>query len=356
MWKYLIRPLLFLVSRRDPEVAHELALRSLGAVRSGSVAERVIRKKFVVSDPGLSQEVFGITFSNPVGLAAGFDKNAVALHGLAALGFGFVELGTVTRHPQAGNPRPRLFRFPKDGALINRMGFNNDGADAIAERLCGASKPNIPIGISLGKSKITVIEDAADDYAYSFRKLYPFGDYFAVNVSSPNTPGLRTLQEKEHLKRIIARLNEERLKLGGKKPILVKISPDLEWEALDEALDVLIRGGVEGIIATNTTLAREGLNAQTPESGGLSGSPLFKRSLEVVRYIHKAAPRIPIIGAGGVMSVEDACVMREAGANFIQVYTALVYNGPFFVRELNKGLLLHMERNSVDRVSGQQYP
>jgi len=289
-------------------------------------------------------------------LAAGFDKNAIALRGLQVLGFGFLEAGTITRYEQKGNPRPRIFRFPKDEALINRMGFNNDGADKVAERLAKRKKLAIPLGVSLGKSKITPLEKAIEDYLYSLRKLYPYGDYVVVNVSSPNTPGLRQLQEKEYLDNLfpVLQMEAERLACqynGQQKPILVKIAPDLSWEAIDELLEVCLSRRIAGIIAVNTTITRDGLSAPTKEGGGLSGKPLWLKAISIVRYISKHTEgKIPIIGVGGISGPEEAYEMLKF-ANLIQVLTSFIYKGPFVVHKINKGLRKLMDRDGIKHIS-----
>ena len=260
----------------------------------------------------------------------------------------------MTRYPQEGNPRPRIFRFPKDKALINRMGFNNEGADAIARRFQGMKPPTIPVGISIGKSKITPLDKAVEDYVYSFQRLYPYAGYFAINVSSPNTPGLQTLQEKDQLDNLIIALQEESKALSGqmripRRPLFVKISPDLSWQALDELLEVCLHRDVDGLIATNTTLRRDGLSTQTDEMGGLSGKPLQKRALEVVQYICHHT-RLPVMGVGGIFQAEDAFAMLKAGARLIQVYTGLIYEGPFMVYRINRGLRKLMEVHGFKRI------
>ena len=297
----------------------------------------------MVDSPGLRREVFGLSFPNPIGLAAGFDKNGAAARGLAALGFGHIELGTITSLAQPGNPRPRIWRFPEERALINAMGFNNLGAQRMAQNLRVAGKIPVPVGISLGKSKVTPennMDAVVADYLASLRALYHHGDYFAVNVSSPNTPGLRTLQGKEQLTVLLQSLTKEALRLGNgtRKPMLVKIAPDLSLEALDELLQVCSDRGVNGIIATNTTTSREGLPSSAPQQGGMSGKPLQSKALKVVEHIHRQVPTLPIIGVGGVFQLKDALQLLSAGASLVQVYTGFVYQGPFIARTINKGL------------------
>ncbi len=342
----LLRPLIFALNR-DAESAHDRGMGLLRWVGEHPGAAGWLERRTTVHDARLQRSVFGIRFRNPVGLAGGFDKNAVAMRGFEALGFGFLEIGTVTRRPQPGNPRPRVFRLPADGAIINRFGFNNEGAVALAERLAAAPPRSVPIGISLGKNKDTPLEEAAGDYLFSLRALYEYGDYFAVNVSSPNTPGLRQLQDAAALDALLGALVEEAGALGRvagvpPKPVLVKVAPDLTDDALDEALAVCTARGVSGVIATNTTLSREGLRSAVKQEGGLSGRPLLRRSLEVVRHIATQAPGLPVIGVGGIFSPADARAMLDAGASLVQVYTGLVYHGPFFVRTLNRGLLAGM--------------
>lgn len=335
---------------RDPESVHRLALFILRLNGTWPVS-LLARALTEVKSPALRQEIFGITFPNPIGLAAGFDKDGDALHGIEALGFGFVEVGTVTEHPQSGNARPRLFRLPKDLALINRMGFNNHGASSLKSRLERSRRLSIPIGVSIGKSKITELAKAKNDYLYSFKALYPYADYFAVNVSSPNTPGLRKLQDKEHLMEIIGALCSYRSTQEKEKPILIKISPDLTFEALDEVLDVISHHCIDGIIATNTTVERKWLKSTIDESGGLSGRPLREKSTEIIRYIHRKNPKLPIIGVGGIFTAQDAYEKIAAGASLVQVYTGFIYEGPFHVEKLNRGLLKILHKENFSRVS-----
>jgi dihydroorotate dehydrogenase len=277
--------------------------------------------------------VFGVRFPNPVGLAAGFDKNAVAVARWQGLGFGFVEVGTVTRHAQPGNPRPRLFRLPAERALINRLGFNNDGADAVARRLDSA-RPGIPLGVNIGKSRATPPEEAHEDYAYSFKALRGHADYVVVNVSSPNTPGLRELQEKDALRRILAGLKE----IDAGVPLLVKIAPDLTLGAIEDVVGVCQELGLAGLVCTNTTVSRATLARDPGLEGGLSGAPLRGIADEVLSFVREAAPGLALIGVGGVMSAADARRKMELGADLVQVYTGMVYGGPGFAREVARGL------------------
>jgi dihydroorotate dehydrogenase len=280
-----------------------------------------------------SQDVFGVDFPNPVGLAAGMDKNAVALPAWEALGFGFLEIGTITAKAQPGNPRPRLFRYPRQNALVNRMGFNNDGADAVAARLDGLHKagkwPKIPVGINLGKSRVTPLDRAPDDYLQSFRKLGRFGDYFVINVSSPNTPGLRDLQETGRLREIVRVLHNEALE----KPLLVKIAPDLPDQQAIEIAALCENEGLAGLIATNTTLDHSALPKERDEQGGLSGGPLRHRATGLIRLL-KSSTSLPIIASGGIMDAASAKEKFDAGARLVQIYTGLVYRGPQLIREI----------------------
>lgn len=355
-YEKIVRPLLFRYSANDPEKAHEMALVLLRYIGEHEKLARIIERFSTFENPSLEQEVFGLKFRNPVGLAAGFDKNAIALWGLQDLGFGFLEVGTVTRYRQEGNPRPRVFRFPQDQAIINRMGFNNDGADAVAVRLAKSKKLKIPLGISLGKSKIISLEAAVDDYLYSLRILYPYGDYFVVNVSSPNTPGLRQLQEKEYLDALLLALQEENRTLAEKanirpKPTLVKIAPDLGWEAVDELLQVCFDRQVDGLILVNTTITRDGLSIPTSEEGGLSGGPLWSKAINIARYIaQRTEGKIPLIGVGGIFWSWQAFEMLRF-VHLIQVFTGFIYQGPLITRQINKGLRALMERNGIKHIS-----
>ncbi|MFI6226897.1 quinone-dependent dihydroorotate dehydrogenase [Micromonospora echinospora] len=328
MFERLVRPGLFRIGGGDAEAAHEWTLRRLAALSGRPAALAAMRARYAVSAP---RTVFGVRFPNPVGLAAGMDKNGVALPAWPALGFGFVEVGTVTARPQPGNPRPRLFRLRDSEAVVNRMGFNNAGAEALAARLAALRRPlGVPLGISLGKSKVTPLEEAVEDYLASYRALRDHGDYFAVNVSSPNTPGLRALQDREHLDALLAAL-------VGEKPVLVKIAPDLTEPAVAELLEVCLDRGAAGVIATNTTLARDGLapgdRARGTETGGLSGRPLAVRAREVVAFVHReTGGRLPVIGVGGIVDPDDAARMVDAGASLVQLYTGFIYRGPALVR------------------------
>lgn len=303
----------------------------------------MLRSLFCYDNPALKRALFGITFPNPVGLAAGFDKDARYVDTLACLGFGFVEIGTVTPLPQPGNARPRLFRLPKDRALINRMGFNNEGAEAAAARL-KKRKSHLIIGGNIGKNKITPNENAIEDYAACFHTLYEVVDYFTVNVSSPNTPGLRGLQEKEPLRQLLLHLQKLNSQKPLAKPVLLKIAPDLSHDQLDDIIEIIDETKLYGIVASNTTISREGLETPSDEvqsmgAGGLSGQPLQKRSTEIISYIHqKSEGRIPIIASGGIFSAEDAYEKLSAGASLVQVYTGFIYEGPGIAKHICKGL------------------
>lgn len=307
-------------------------------------AKGFARKKYHVKDERLEREVFGIKFPNPVGLAAGFDKDARLFNELGCLGFGFVEIGTVTPVPQPGNPKPRLFRLPKDSALINRMGFNNEGSEAAVKRL-KRRWSNIVIGGNIGKNKVTSNENAIDDYQKCFETLFPHVDYFVVNVSSPNTPNLRELQDKEPLVKLLTTLQQKNREKSIPKPVLLKIAPDLTNEQLDDIIEIVKTSGIAGVIATNTTISREGLTTDQSEleqigAGGLSGKPLSERSTKVIRYLaDKSGKAFPIIGVGGIHSEEDALEKLDAGASLVQLYTGFIYEGPALVRRINKSLL-----------------
>jgi dihydroorotate dehydrogenase len=342
----LLKPWLF---RQDPETIHEHVMHGLAWLGQRGPALKLVQQLCTVQDERLEVRAFGLRFPNPIGLAAGFDKNAVAVRTWAALGFGHVEIGSVTALPQPGNPKPRLLRLPQDQALINRMGFNNEGAQAIAARLERLQqtfgRPQVPLGINLGKSKVTLLEEAPKDYLQSLSTLWPYGDYFVINVSSPNTPGLRALQDRDKLEELLAALTGF---AQGRKPLLLKIAPDLSWEQIDEILALVEQYRLAGLIATNTTTARTGLTAPTDEPGGLSGKPLRARSLEVLRYLHtRLEGRLPIVSVGGIFSVEDLWERLLGGARLVQVYTGLVYEGPLMAKKLCRGLLERMEQAGI---------
>lgn len=356
LYRSLLRPLLF---RLPPEKAHELALQSLRRAFQLKFLKQLAAKKLQRGPFGPLQR-FGLTFPNPVGLAAGFDKNALALPELVALGFGFIEAGTVTFHPQPGNPRPRIFRLAEDKALINRAGFNNDGAAALVARV-QESRPDCIIGISIGKSRITPLDEAVEDYLKSFELVRPVADYVAINVSSPNTPGLRTLQQSDQLENLVTALQSKNL--NHSVPLLVKVSPDLAQEELGMIVDVVRRTGVAGIIATNTTIDRSGLRTSVSKirevgEGGLSGAPLKNRSNQIIAALYcLTGGSIPIIGVGGIFNAEDAWEKISAGASLIQLYTGFIYEGPAIAKRINEGLecILIKERfQSLDAAVGSR--
>jgi dihydroorotate dehydrogenase len=341
MYRRIIKPLFFLL---PAERAHYTAMRLLKIACAIPGISTWMKHKFVVQHPSLKRQLFGLTFDNPVGLAAGFDKDARWVDELALLGFGFIEIGTVTPLAQPGNEKPRLFRLPQDEALINRMGFNNGGARAAAERLrCRKSK--VIIGGNIGKNKITPNEEALSDYIKSFEELFDVVDYFAVNVSSPNTPGLRALQDKEPLLNILNSLQHINKQKSQPKPILLKIAPDLTNSQLDDIIEIVATSGIAGVIATNTTIAREPLQTSTDEitrigAGGLSGKPVRERSTEVIRYLKTQSKNaFPVIGVGGIHTAQDAIEKLNAGADLVQVYTGFIYEGPGIARAICQGLI-----------------
>ncbi len=342
MYKLIIKPFLFLFA---PEKAHHLTLFLLKILLAIPVLSQLFKAFNQVKSEKLRRTFFGLNFENPVGLAAGFDKDGKYFRAMSSLGFGFIEVGTVTPKAQEGNPQPRLFRLPKDEALINRMGFNNEGVDALVERLKKGNPQNVIIGGNIGKNKVTPNEQAVKDYAISFEKLFPFVDYFVVNVSSPNTPNLRALQDKEPLTKLLTHLQELNQAKAEPKPILLKIAPDLTNEQLDDILEIVDNTKIDGLIATNTTVDRSGLTTDRQKvenigAGGLSGAPVTKRSTEIIRYLSKASNgKVTIIGVGGISSPEDALEKLNAGASLIQIYSGLIYEGPTLVKRINKALL-----------------
>lgn len=341
MYKWILKPLLFCF---NPERAHYLTFDLLRLVYRMPGGAWLMRSIYTYKHPSLSRQVFGLTFNNPVGLAAGLDKNAMVVDEFNCLGFGFLEIGTATPKPQPGNDKPRLFRLKKDRAIINRMGFNNDGAEVIAGRL-KKRKSSILIGGNIGKNKVTPNEEAVNDYLLCFEALYDQVDYFVVNVSSPNTPDLRALQEKEPLKKIFMALQAANRQKPKAKPILLKIAPDLNHDQLNDIIDLVTEMNIDGVIATNTTIAREPLTEDPDKvkaigAGGLSGKPITSKSTEVIRYLHqKSKGAFPIIGVGGIHSPEDALEKIEAGATLVQLYTGFIYEGPGLVKRINKCLV-----------------
>lgn len=338
MYQFL-KPIFF---RFDPEQIHYFVTGSLQRFQKIWGVSTLIKSVFNYKHPSLEREVFGLKFKNPIGLAAGFDKNGEFIEELANFGFGFIEVGTVTPLPQPGNDKPRMYRLVKDGAIINRMGFNNKGVDVLARKLETVKREGLIIGGNIGKNKNTPNEEAVNDYIKCFDRLFDVVDYFVVNVSSPNTPNLRALQEKEPLKHILNSLQQRNSKKGISRPILLKIAPDLTNTQLDDIVEIVNETGIAGVISSNTTISRE--NLKSPENlktqaGGVSGKPLTKRSTEVIRYLSEKSNRsFPIIGVGGIHSPKDAKEKLEAGAALVQVYTGFIYEGPGLVKRILKYL------------------
>jgi len=348
LYTNLLRPALF---RVDPERIHHIAMAGLGVLSAVPWHPR--------PDPRLAREVFGVRFPNPIGLAAGFDKNAIVLPAWEKLGFGFVEAGTITAAGQPGNPRPRVFRLPAQEALINRMGFNNDGAEAVAARLARLKAsgrwPRVPIGLNIGKTKVTPIEEAAADYLFSFEKLFPFADYFVLNVSSPNTPGLRTLQGADALAGLLGAIQARNRELSAAaplRPVLLKIAPDLEFAQIEEILGLVQQHGLAGIVATNTTLDHSSVPEAQRQQGGLSGVPLRARSTEIVRFIASRAA-VPIIATGGIHDAASAMEKFDAGAALVQLYTGFIYEGPALIRRIAAALADAPTARPVENRPGQ---
>jgi dihydroorotate dehydrogenase len=342
MYKSVVKPLLF---KLDAERAHHLVFDNLKRASGLPGTGALLRNLYNYQHPSLAREVFGLRFPNPVGLAAGLDKNAVLTDELANLGFGFVEIGTVTPRPQPGNPQPRLFRLPQDAALINRMGFNNDGAVAVAARLRQRKDRKLIIGGNIGKNKDTPNEQAGADYVMAFEALAEVVDYFVVNVSSPNTPGLRELQDKKPLISLLQQVQERNLARAQPRPLLLKIAPDLTDAQLDDILEIARETQLSGLVATNTTIERAGLATPAAQvsaygAGGLSGRPLRARATEVIAYLHRRSQgSLPIIGAGGIHSAQDALEKLAAGATLVQLYTGFVYEGPALVKQINQAIV-----------------
>ncbi len=336
MYKSLIRPILF---GFDPEKIHHFSFSSIRFINKIPGFSSLIKSMYLVNDKRLEREVFGLKFKNPVGLAAGFDKDAKLYNELSNFGFGFIEIGTLTPKAQEGNPKKRLFRLLEDSAIINRMGFNNGGVLEAVERL--KKNKGVLIGGNIGKNKVTPNEEAGKDYEICFEALYDYVDYFVVNVSSPNTPGLRELQDKEPLTKLLMVLQNMNQQKPKQKPILLKIAPDLTDEQLLDIIEIVKDSKIAGVIATNTTISREGLQSVNKiEAGGLSGKPLTKRSTEVIRFLsEKSNKAFPIIGVGGIHTPEDAIEKLEAGASLVQLYTGFIYEGPALVKAINKKIL-----------------
>lgn len=352
----IAKPFLF---RMDPEAAHHLIVDGMGtAARIPGVSSLLSAVWGTKASPELAVDLFGLHFNHPVGLAAGLDKNAKAVAGLSRVGLSFLEVGTVTPKGQAGNDQPRLFRLPPDEALINRMGFNNDGADVMAERLAKLPRRRIPLAVNIGKNKLTPNENAADDYRACIQKLFPYGDFFVVNISSPNTPDLRALQHGDELRNLLDAVKDEMGKQAERhgelpKPILVKIAPDNTEEQLSYMGEAIQLSGMSGIIATNTTISRDGLtHGNAGETGGLSGRPLTKRSTNVIRNLYAMTNgKLPIIGSGGIFTADDAYEKIRAGASLVEVYTALIYRGPGLLKEIHGGLIQRLKQDGFARVS-----
>lgn len=343
IYEKIIRPIFF---KQDPENVHNLAVKAMQFVGAFAPLRAAMEKMNLVRDEKPT-EVFGISFPNKVGLAAGFDKDAYAWRAAAAFGFGHLEIGTISKHKQSGNPKPRVFRYPAEEALVNSFGFPNDGAEAVAARIArhyDKKSKKIPIGINIGKSKVTPLEEAAEDYIFSYNALAPYADFFVINVSSPNTPELRKLQGAQYLPELLKAVKdadaERASKFGaGRVPLLLKIAPDLSFREIDAILEIVSGLGFDGIVATNTTVMRPENMDFMEKKGGLSGKPLFEKSLEIVNYVClQSGGKIPVIGVGGIHDCECAARMLDAGAALVQIYSSFIFNGPFFPKELAKSL------------------
>jgi len=336
MYKSILRPILF---KFDPEAVHHFTFSFIKTIQQIPGARSIIKSIYQINDKRLEREVFGLKFKNPVGLAAGLDKDAKIYNELDAFGFGFIEIGTITPKAQEGNPKKRLFRLKEDSGIINRMGFNNGGIELAVSRL--KQNKGVLIGGNIGKNKITPNENAVDDYLICFEALYDYVDYFVVNVSSPNTPGLRALQDKEPLMELLGTLQKKNLEKLKAKPILLKIAPDLTDDQLLDIIEIINETKIAGVIATNTTISREGLKSENKaEIGGLSGKPLKERSTEVIRFLsEKSNKSFPIIGVGGIHTAADALEKLEAGAALVQIYTGFIYEGPGLIKEINQAIL-----------------
>jgi dihydroorotate dehydrogenase len=344
-----------LLARLDAEAVHHRALAGLEVLGALTPARELLRSALAVDTAGMAVEAMGLRFAHPLGLAAGFDKDGRCLPALHALGFSFAEVGTVTPRPQPGNPPPRLFRLTEDKALINRLGFPSEGAEMVSGRLHRSGKSLFPVGVSLGKNKDTPLMEAVNDYIAVLRQLYPYGDFFVVNISSPNTPDLRRLQTRDYLSDLLLSLMEAVRELGGAapKPLLIKIAPDLTWGEIDILVELALLHKVAGVVATNTTTRRDGLRGSAQrESGGLSGQPLRERSTEIISYLYQAgAGRLCIVGVGGVFAASDAWEKLRAGATLVQAYTGFIYEGPAFVRRVLRGLRERMRAEGVTHLA-----
>lgn len=340
MYKHILRPILF---RFNPETAHNLTLSAIAMLRHIPFAQSIVRALYKRESPSLEKEVFGIKFPNPVGLAGGLDKNGEFYNDMANFGFGFVEIGSITPQPQDGNPKPRCFRVPQDKAIINRFGINNKGVRNAVEHL-KKNKPEVIVAANISKNTASINEDAAKDYESAFALLYDFVDMFVVNVSCPNVVGLTSLQDITFLSEIVDKLLNLRMYYDEYRPILLKVSPDLAKEQLDDIIDYCLRSGIDGIVAGNTTRSRDGLTISQERiekigNGGMSGAPVHKKNLELVRYIHtKTEGKLPIVGVGGIMSEKEAKAMIEAGASLVEIYTGFIYEGPALIKRINKTL------------------
>ncbi|RNB85133.1 quinone-dependent dihydroorotate dehydrogenase [Brevibacillus fluminis] len=351
----LIRKYLF---QQEPEEIHEKTIHSLRLVEDSAPGKAILKMIYQTRDERLETKQWGITFPNPVGLAAGFDKNAEVYHSLGALGFGFVEVGTLTPQGQPGNPKPRVFRLPEHQALINRMGFNNQGAYLASQRLVGYAYSDVPIGINIGKNKMTPNEEAVSDYIKCMDMLYAYGHYFVINISSPNTPNLRDLQETENLRTLIRAVREKAAELEGrgmkKKPILLKVAPDMSDEQMHDVVHAAVEEGISGLIATNTTVSREvvGNHPKAGEAGGLSGRPLTDCSTEWIKEIYQeVGGQVPIVGVGGIFTGADAYSKIRAGASLVQVYTGMIYQGPGIAKQINKELVKLLAKDGFQHIS-----
>ncbi|MDP5274559.1 quinone-dependent dihydroorotate dehydrogenase [Chengkuizengella axinellae] len=356
LYQKIVKPVFF---KMDPEKAHHVTMDGMRMANKIPGALSILNALYGVPEKEeLSQRLWNIKFSNPVGLAAGLDKNAIAVQGFSSIGFGFMEVGTVTPKAQPGNEQPRLFRLPQDEALINRMGFNNEGADSMAHHLQKVYTKKVPIAVNIGKNKITPNEDAVRDYQACIKRLYTYGDFFVVNISSPNTPNLRELQHGDELNQLLQAVMDEMKAQHEKygkdsKPVLVKIAPDLSDQELEMTIKSIVNHHISGVIATNTTVSREGLShPHAKETGGLSGKNLLHPSTEIIRKIYKISEgKIPIIGSGGIFTAEDAYEKIRAGASLVEIYTSLIYKGPSVVREINAGLLNLLKRDGYKHIS-----